>query len=195
MLSGDIRELKQGDKLLREPCNSEYGVEYINDPISRLIHIWDGFITTGDKIAELCLSGEMKFDRHTLIFPMLYNYRHSIELALKLIINNHSSDDKFNIHTHNLRNLWNKFESILHEYKINMNDDPTVYIARDIVLEFDSIDNKSDAFRYGESSNGMLFDIKIDKIDINNLRNIMKGMDFFFNGIMYQLEKIDKYSN
>ena len=68
---------KKGDRLLKESKGWDRGAEISNVGISRHAHIWDGNMRAGAILIGAC--GESNPDRHSLIFPILLNYRHTIE--------------------------------------------------------------------------------------------------------------------
>ena len=75
---------KKGDRLLRDSEDWDRGVEFSNDEISRHVHIWSGYMSAGAALIEAC--EEDSHERHFLIYPILFSYRHGIELAMKWVI-------------------------------------------------------------------------------------------------------------
>lgn len=75
---------------------------------------------------------------YDLIFPVLYNYRHAIELYLKIIVAyEHNSKQKM---PHSLSKLVKDFKNL---YKARMN--PWI---QEFLEKFDEVDQKGTAFRY-----------------------------------------------
>ena len=83
--------------------------------------------------------------------PILYQYRHAIELYLKSILNKPPK-------THNLLKLSEKFEDLI---KTKFQTTVPAWL-KDMIVGFNHIDPKGDIFRYGE-------DIASDEILVNLL--------------------------
>ncbi|MCP5100887.1 MAG: MerR family transcriptional regulator [Chloroflexi bacterium] len=96
----------------------------------------DAYKRAGDVLVE---SGEAAWD---VIYPTLYNYRHCIELYIKIIV-----DPKRRNHSHNLEKLLIKLNGYaIKHYKSEL---PTWFIDR--ILEFQWIDSENaTAFRYDD---------------------------------------------
>jgi hypothetical protein len=75
---------KKGDRLLRATTDRDRGVEFADDPVSRHVQIWNGYMTAGEALIDDLRDNN--HDRHALIYPILFTYRHGIELAMKWII-------------------------------------------------------------------------------------------------------------
>ena len=98
---------KKGDRLLKESHDWERSVKISNDIISRHAHIWSGNMSAGAIL--ISAYEENNPGRHYLIYPILFNYRHAIELAMKWIIfmyGGYSTVQSDNYKHHNLWNLW-----------------------------------------------------------------------------------------
>jgi len=60
------------------------GGEFSNNPTIRHAYIWHGNMRTAEVLIDA--SKEDPYERSILIYPILFNYRHAIELAMKWII-------------------------------------------------------------------------------------------------------------
>jgi len=83
-ITASYRWPRKGDRLLRASNDRNKGVEFSADPVSKHVHIWSGYIRAGAALIEEC--DQDSVDRHFLIYPILFNYRHGLELAMKWII-------------------------------------------------------------------------------------------------------------
>ena len=116
LLDQDYRWPKKGDRLLRDSKDWDRGVEFSNDDISRHVFIWDGYTKAGAALIDACK--EDSHDRHFLIYPILFNYRHGIELAMKWVIaryGRYSTAEIDDIEHHNLWQLWKLSKKIIIE--------------------------------------------------------------------------------
>ena len=95
---------KMGDRLLKQSQDWKQGAEISSDSISRHVHIWDGNMRAGAVLINAC--GENNPDRHSLIYPILLNYRHAIELAMKWIISMYGRHATVEIGDFEHHNLW-----------------------------------------------------------------------------------------
>jgi hypothetical protein len=72
---------KKGDRLLRPSNDWDRAVDFAHQPVSRHVHIWGGYMRAGAALVEEC--GKDSVDRYFLVYPILFNYRHGLELAMK----------------------------------------------------------------------------------------------------------------
>lgn len=75
---------RKGDRLLLESDDWDLGVDFSRDEISRHVHIWSGYMSAGEALIDACKADP--HERNFLIYPILFNYRHGIELAMKWVI-------------------------------------------------------------------------------------------------------------
>lgn len=96
--------------------------------------IADAFKLAGDSLIQNVPSN---FEGYELVHPVLYCYRHAIELYLKTIVRPTKN-------THNLAELLQKLIGYTRKhYQI-----APPKILTELILEFDEYDKRSDAFRY-----------------------------------------------
>ena len=144
-----------------------------------------GFKEAAQRLSKTC---ETILDRNTLVFPIVFNYRHYLELQLKLILNYLNSyvpldkegDSKNILESHNLHELWKEIKGL--KGKLEQNDQRFVFDPKwDIkkveqcIQDFHSVDARSFAFRYptkrktGEPS--------IPDLSHINIKNFLERMD------------------
>src|SRR6266446_2216394 len=92
-----------GDRLL-SPGRDSFLAEGAAERNYRLLR---GYKRAGDILIQNALAE--RYDRDSLIFPAIFNYRHYIELALKAIIEDHGA---FAGKNHKLPELWQLFVKI-----------------------------------------------------------------------------------
>lgn len=135
---------------------------------------WNAY-TEGYKLAAKVLSekvlNEMN-NRDTLIFPILFLYRHYLELKLKEILEQGSIflDESCEIpQNHNIMALWADTRKII----LNIWPDTalkTVKGIEAILMDIHNVDRGSDAFRYPIKKSG---DFTLDGYKMINLRNFI----------------------
>ena len=81
----EYRWPKKGDKLFKrsEDLNSSTG--FANSSTARDAHIWRGYMTAGSVLVDYCKDDNV--DRFDLVYPILFNYRHGLETAMKWVLN------------------------------------------------------------------------------------------------------------
>ena len=176
---------KKGDRLLPESQGCDHGATFSNDEISRHVFIWDGYMKAGELLIQAC--EEHSYERDFLIYPILFNYRHAIELAIKWVITQYGSystvqvDD---IEHHNLWKLWQMCKQIIIEVG---SESETIFVVEGVIKEFHDLDKSAQAFRYPNNKEGVLFVLPYRMIDLQNIRDVMEGISLFFNGVDGQL--------
>lgn len=127
-----------------------------------------GFRKAAKILATNC---ESTFDRNTLIFPIVYNYRHYLELILKSILSklnyyitsNAAIDDedikKQVFESHNLDGIWGKIKYL--KKQLDSNDLRCFFDSKldfqkvdRAIKEITTIDKGSFAFRYAYDKTG-----------------------------------------
>jgi hypothetical protein len=130
-------------------------------------------------------------DRNFLVYPILFNYRHALEVAIKWVIDTYGRYagvrlpvDKRN---HNLWSLWGFCKDIILKLGTD-NGDGTIEVVEGIVKEFHDLDKSSFAFRYSRNKLGATIPLPDDSIDLQNVKDVMEAVDNFFSGVDGELD-------
>jgi hypothetical protein len=185
-LAQEYRWPKKGDRLLRDSDDWDRGVEFSNDEIARHVHIWSGYMGAGAALIEA--SEEDRNERHFLIYPILFNYRHGIELAMKWVIaqyGHYSTVEIGDIDHHNLLKLWELCKQIIIEVG---SEHESIAFVELLIKDFHDLDKSALAFRYSRNKNGALIALPDGMIDLQNIREVMEGVSHFFDGVDGQLD-------
>ena len=177
---------KSGDRLLRNSDDWNRGVGFSRDHISRHVHIWSGYMSAGAALIDVC--EEDPHERHFLIYPILFNYRHGIELAMKWIIVSYvryASIEVDDIEIHNLWQLWKLCKQIIIEVG---SEDESLPAVEQVIKDLHDLDGSALTFRYSCDKNGVLISMPDKLIDLNNIRDVMEGISHFFEGADGQLD-------
>ena len=182
----NLRWPKKGDRLFKESPNWEQSVKLPNDIISRHVHIWEGNMRAGAVLIGACKGNNS--DRHSLIYPILFNYRHGTELAIKWIIFMYGGYATVQVDCyehHDLWKLWCLCKQIIVELG---SEDEAMPVVEQIIKDFHDSDGSGQAFRYPSSKSGTLVKLPEYEIDLQNIQDVMEGVDHFFSGVDGQLD-------
>jgi hypothetical protein len=111
----------------------------------------NAFKESGDILFETVMKQSNLYD---FASPILYQYRHAIELYLKSILREPPK-------THNLLSLYDSFENLV---KSHFQEDVPSWLS-DMIKGFNELDQKGDIFRYNEiiSRDEILIDLRLLK--------------------------------
>lgn len=177
---------ERGDRLLRKSQDWQHGGEFSNHVRARHVHIWDGYMEAGAALASTCHADNNT--RHSLIYPILFNYRHACELAMKWIITvygHYASVRVPDLGHHNLWALWRLCKQIILEVG---SDDDSIPVVEQIIKDFHDLDRSGQTFRYATTRDGNLLELPDYKMDVPNIRDVMDGVAHFFDGADGQLD-------
>ena len=182
----DLRWPRKGDRLLQTCQESKEGARFSNDSTSRNSHIWDGNMTAGAILIGAC--EEDSYQGLTLIYPILFNYRHAIELAMKWIIEKYgrlSTARVGDFKHHDLWTLWHLCKRIIVELG---SEDEAIPAVEQIIKDFHDLDSSGQAFRYADSKARTPLLLPDYPIDLTQTRDVMQGLAHFFEGVDAQLD-------
>lgn len=126
-----------------------------------VLDLANSYKQAGDILVDIGINDE---NNKELIYPAIYNYRHSTELYLKAILTKYKK-------THKLKTLYSNFKILIKE---NYQEEIPIWFEN-IILVFDEFDPEGTYLRYGNGSYN-------DEIFIN-LAHIKLQMDWFSNSI------------
>ncbi|WP_296597992.1 hypothetical protein [Phenylobacterium sp.] len=172
---------KKGDRLLRSAADWNKGVTFAQSALSRHVYIWSGYMRAAEALIESCADDPPT--REVLVYPILFTYRHGIELAMKWIIaryGRHASVEIGETEHHNLWELWGICRSVITE--LGGTDDAATPVVEQLIKDFHDLDKSALAFRYSERKDGVLIRLPDGAIDLDNVRDVMEGVSHFFDG-------------
>lgn len=188
---------EKGDKLFIEPSDDAYHDKAI---IGRFGKKSDYLIITGFYEVAITSLRALKAkgvgDKDSQIYPILYNFRHYLELTLKQtirnfrLINSEITDDEVGYKTeHGLKNLWETLKRYLMEIENENFKNKETKAFEALILELDTIDAGSFAFRYhcdaGKSPKDKIKLIVTEEmhISLDNLEKSMIKLHNYIDGI------------
>lgn len=189
-INTDFRWPKKGDRLLRAEGGWQRGITFDEQKISRDVHIWDGYMTAGATLVERCQRSDNPLERHELVYPILYCYRHGLELAMKWIISQYGKyaqipqDDHQH---HDLWSLWQVCKKVILEVGSDGGNE-ALNAVEQIVKDFHDLDRGSFSFRYSTDKKGMVVRLPKEPFDLANIKEVMEGVNNLFTGADGQLD-------
>lgn len=167
---------RDGDRLFTEESWA-YDAHVVSDPKERFYRMPMGYKRAGDLLVERAMTDVV--DRKNVIYAALFCYRQCIELFLKRLIEEFGNGKTYRRkNIHELDILWDRFMEIVKERgregTIGLN------AAQALVAEMHDADNKSDGFRFPADIVGLPFTFGDRGIDLANLREVMHGLENFF---------------
>lgn len=120
-----------------------------------------------------------------LVFPIVFLYRHYLELLLKFIIDvGRQLENKNGYPTHHrIENLWPEAKGIIR--KMWPGGDPEEMKLTDhVIKELSSVDPESMCFRYPESKDGEKYIPDITHINLRHLGQTIDTVGTFLEGVL-----------
>lgn len=180
---------KKGDRLLRAENDWQRAVTFSEHEIARHAHIWNGYMQGGAMLVEECQSNDQVL-RHQLVYPILFCYRHGLELAIKWIIHQYGkyTDIPEEDYTHHdLWQLWKVCKKVI----IDVGSDGamgSLMAVEQVVKDFHDLDKGSFSFRYSTDKKGALICLPDVPFDLTNIKDVMEAVNNLFIGADGQLD-------
>jgi hypothetical protein len=123
------------------------------------------------------------YERQTMIYPILFCYRHALEMAMKWTVGSYGH--RFGVSLpeldHNLWHLWRACKAMFDQIDDKTAARSTSTVEK-LLKEFHDLDIRAEAFRYPMKKDGTLIALPAVAIDLINLRQVMEGLENFFSG-------------
>lgn len=153
-----------------------------------------GYKNSADELVNIALLKGEEGDLLTLdtyIFPILFLFRHAIELSLKIIYYRIYGQV---IQIHELDKLWSKvYEALIQNFNIDKHPITGIDFQelKEIFAELQNVDRKSDVWRYLIDNNDTLYFTDDKHIDYVNLRDVLgdvyEKLDYLDNFVLGRL--------
>lgn len=178
---------KDSDHLFVESAWA-YDAHVVRDPGERFYRMPLGYKRAGDILIDKAASDVV--DRSIVIYAALFCYRQFIELSLKRLIEEFG---KGRVHepknTHDLIRLWERFIFIVGER--GNKEWVGLDTVQRLVAEMHEADQKSDGFRFPTTTDGTPVLFGDRGIDLGNVREVMQGLENFFECAYLEFEHQD----
>ena len=193
-LSSEFRWPRRGDQAFVTSANPLENASIDDSGHSRLVLMTDGYKTAGDLLVEAADQDGLK--RDTLVFPIIFNYRHFLEISLKYLLATYGPTVRVepNWQSHDLAILWKSVLRMLERYGTSDPDD-THPVVGAIILEFAKIDRDSYAYRYPVDTQGRLLPVTQSDLHLPTLADVMNGVSAYFDGCDAYLDNLQDASD
>lgn len=182
LLNKPFRWPASGDCLFTSAENWWQNAAVAGDTFTRMVLIEDGFKRAAELLVDK--AAEDNYQGSTLIYPIVFCYRHSLELALKYVIATYgrSAGIMPNTKSHDLDVLWPVCRRVIEHFD-RTHDNPDLNAVEECVAEFAKIDAGSYTFRYPTNTKGEAIEIDLPPVDLVKLRETMEAIHNFFTGV------------
>ncbi len=146
---------------------------------SRQVVIGAGYIEAANLLVDA--AGKDIYHGRILLYPVLFLYRHALELDLKYTIETYGrfAGEKPNLQDHDLVSLWRSVHKVLKHFGSN---DPADANVERLVAEFSKLDPNSVSFRYARDNKGKDIALGTEPVNLREFRDVMQGVHNFFEG-------------
>jgi hypothetical protein len=144
---------------------------------------WGGYAEGFKRLADVGVAHIEQTGRSHdyLVYPIIFSYRHFIELSLKEIISYATRllDKPRSVPaTHDLAALWNTAEPLLNE--IEPASAPTYRDVRECLARFAELDHNSESFRYPVTRTGdATLPLSLKSLDLGQVRDVVERLGGF----------------
>lgn len=169
-----------------------YGAFLSHRSDERLYHLTAGYKLAADLLVEQAEAEAWR--RRKLVYPIIFCYRHYLELTLKALLQDHGSVGGLTASWshHRLEDLWRDYRTVLGAAGGETPTDQGTDAVAHCIAEFAKIDPTSDAFRYPTSRRGQPFAIEIEILDLLALRDTMQAIVNYFLAVEGFLDNLTK---
>ncbi|MCI5098870.1 hypothetical protein [Phaeobacter italicus] len=178
--SGNFNWPKGRGETFSQNPDAQSNIELTADPSKRLSLMVRGYKEAADSLVARLTS---PWQQNTQVYPILYLYRHFLELSLKEIVHLFGKDVQVNPDwmSHSLVTQWQKVQKIVEEFGVqgDTNADRKV---NSVIEQFNGVDQDSTAFRYATRPSGEPMKLKVESIDIVRLSRDMDELYNYFQG-------------
>lgn len=150
---------------------------------------WIGYVEGFRRLADLGVAHleEEGHGHDYLVYPIVFAYRHHIELALKVIIR--GARELLDIEgerpkTHKRLALWDLAGPLLRQIA---DDGQTYKAVRDCLRRFDELDPSSESFRYPITAAGDPVLPALHNLDLGHVRAVVERLSMFLDCVMTDL--------
>jgi hypothetical protein len=150
--------------------------DYQNNACLNYVHDATPAYIAGYKIAADKLVNNMDYRLDSQVYPIVFLYRHHVEISLKGIIEagNFLLDTKCKTGIHKLSSLWVEVKRIAKEiWNKEFPEKDFVFIDH-IIQEFEIYDARSTAFRYAKTKDGKNPNPDLFHINVRHLRDMIE---------------------
>lgn len=195
LLNGKIRSPSLGDKLFVEAEDwwMSACLNWYHDPTELYIV---GYKKAADSLVDSIANRKGSAD--SLIFPIVFLYRHYVEIRLKSLLHdgNRLLDREHKQKSeHQLSKLWPKVRSILDELWPN-EEGEDLKAMDSLIAQFEEVDPRSTTFRYPKDFDGNnSLKLDVPRVNLRNLAEVVGAMSIILEGSAGAISDYQGYKN
>jgi len=195
LLNGKIRSPSLDDKLFVEAEDwwMNACLDWYHDPTELYIV---GYKEAADSLVDSIANRKGSAD--SLIFPIVFLYRHYVEIRLKslLLDGNRLLDREHKQKSeHQLSKLWPKVRSILDELWPN-EEGEDLKAMDSLIAQFEEVDPRSTTFRYPKDFDGNnSLKLDVPRVNLRNLAEVVGAMSIILEGSAGAISEYQGYKN
>jgi len=180
-LNAPFRWPSRGDQPFSINRAPDENARIAGDGFTRLVLMVEGYKKAADLMVKRTV--EDWRERDFLVFPIIFNYRHFVELSLKYLLATygHGVNIAPNWNSHDLEVLWSDFRKMLCRYGID-NPDEVDSVVASIILNYSKVDSRSFSHRYPVDREGKTLPVAQSELDLENLADVMNAVANYFTG-------------
>jgi hypothetical protein len=178
------------DRLIGKVVNWNNAIAFSDYPAERHALMLKGYFRAGHVLVDQCRKNP--HEGHTMIYPILFCYRHALEMTMQWIIVSYGYRYGVSLPTkkdHNLDPLWKCCKAIF-THLDNKSAAVGASTVEKLIKQFHRLDTRAEAFRYPVKKDGTLIRLPNVAIDLINLREVMEGLKNFFSGADGHLDQV-----
>lgn len=144
----------------------------------------------GATLIDQWQSSPDRSDCQLLVYPILFCYRHGLELAIKWIIGRYGKYARIpeaDYGHHDLLKLWIVCRKVILEVGSDGETEALLAVEQ-VVKDFHELDKGSFSFRYSTGKNGAVIQLPNVGFDLTNIKNVMEAVNNLFTGADGQLD-------
>ena len=181
ILETEFRWPKAGDRPFVIADQSQNNASIPGDDFTRLVAMTEGYKQAADLMVIQTESDETT--RNFLVYPIIFNYRHFLELSLKYHLATYGPRVGIppNWKSHDLALLWTAFVAMLEQFG-TLDPDDVDPIVGETILQFAKIDPDSYSHRYPVDRRGDPVPVEQADLHLPTLADVMNGVAGYFSG-------------
>ncbi|MFV0296090.1 MAG: hypothetical protein ACK5JT_08220 [Hyphomicrobiaceae bacterium] len=163
----------------------ETGVEEVEEAalaandLSRFELMLKGYRRSADALVDMALADSN--ERDLLIYPILFLYRHALELNLKYIINHYGRH--VGVYpvwkSHEFQVLWPRFRAVLDAFPTHDLDSADEFVGG-VIAQFGNVEMSSNSHRYPYDVHGNPIPLVCDQLNLQTLKDVMTCVFRYF---------------
>ena len=166
-----------GDQIFKDGHGWSSNAKVDGHAPSRMHHMIEGYKKAAELLTEAALAGGVK---HHPVYPIVFCYRHSLELTLKDILSKYGdyAGERPNWRAHKLSEMWLSVQRVFAHFGVDVDAD-SLRAVENCIKEMESVDVSATTFRYAVDTSGDPIELKLLGIDLLQAHRVMKSLQTY----------------